>query len=164
MSNQRPPSHSDFCSLNSMAYAPLSEAISSLGCRRNNLSGWFGSWLNCNLWLVLGQWNQLAIHLIQLDITGINCLHAADSGDVQLSEREMTLVSCLWTPESSLHLISPFNWISTESWLRWWYTVGWAISSESVPKMIFSSRFDLFGTNRSCWHVFGRDLLRQEEI
>ncbi len=41
---------------------------------------WLGSWLNCNLWLVLGQWNQLAFQLIQLDITGVHCLNAPDSG------------------------------------------------------------------------------------
>ncbi len=93
---------------------------------------WLGSWLNCNLWLVLGQWNQLAFQLIQLDITGVHCHNADDSGDIQLSERKITWVSCIWTPDSSLHLISPFNWILTETWLRWWYTVGWAISSESI--------------------------------
>ena len=41
---------------------------------------WLGSWLNCNLWLVLGQWNQLGFQLIQLDITGAHCLNAPDSG------------------------------------------------------------------------------------
>ena len=39
-----------------------------------------------------------------------------------------------WTSHSSLNLIRPLNWISTQSWLRRWYTVEWAtcISSESV--------------------------------
>ncbi len=40
----------------------------------------------------------------------------------------------IWSHGSSLNLISPLNWISTDSWLRWWYTVEWAISSESVRK------------------------------
>ena len=92
---------------------------------------WLGSWLNCTFRLVLGQWNQLTFQLIQLDITGVQRLNVAHSGDIQLSEGKITGVSCIWKPESSLHLISPFNWITTESWLRWWYTVGWAISSPS---------------------------------
>ncbi len=79
---------------------------------------WLGSWLNCNPWPVLGQWNQLVFQLIQLDITGVHCPNATDSGDIQLSEQKITWVSCIWTSESSLHLISPLNWISTESWLR----------------------------------------------
>ena len=29
-------------------------------------------------------------------------------------------------------LISPFNWILTESWPKWWYTVELAVSSEGV--------------------------------
>ncbi len=41
---------------------------------------WLGRWLSCNLWLVLGQWNQLAFQLIQLDITRVHCLNAPDSG------------------------------------------------------------------------------------
>ena len=41
-------------------------------------------------------------------------------------------VSFVWTSESSLNLISPFYWISTERWLRWWNTMEWAIFSESV--------------------------------
>ncbi len=93
---------------------------------------WLGSWLNRNFLLVQGQWTQLAFQFIQLDITWFHCLNAADSCDIQLSERKITWVNCIRTPESSLHLISPLNWISTESWLRWWYTVGWAVSSESV--------------------------------
>ncbi len=56
------------------------------------------------------------------------------SGNIQSYQQEITWVSCIWTPEPSLHLISPFNWISTENWLRWLYTVGWAISSESVAE------------------------------
>ncbi len=37
------------------------------------------------------------------------------------------------TPDSSLNLIrSLLNWILTGSWLRWWNTVGWAVSSESA--------------------------------
>ena len=36
-------------------------------------------------------------------------------------------------------VISPLNWISTESWLRCWFTVGWAVSSESVY-IILSAR------------------------
>ncbi len=59
------------------SYHTLSEAIGSLGCRRNSSSG---SWLNCNLWLDLDQLNQLAFQLIQLDITGIHGLNAPDSG------------------------------------------------------------------------------------
>ncbi len=93
---------------------------------------WLGSWLNHNFWLVIGQRAQLAFQLIQLDITWVHCLYVADSGNTQLSGRKISWVTCIGTPESSLHLISPLNCISTETWLRWWFTVGGAVSSESV--------------------------------
>ena len=38
-----------------------------------------------------------------------------------------------------MKLISPLNWISRESWLRCWYTVGWAVSSESALNEHYSS-------------------------
>ncbi len=100
---------------------------------------WLGSWLNRNFWLVLGQRTQLAFQFIQLDITWTHCLYAADSGNTQLSGWKISWVTCIWTPESSLHLISPLNCISTEPWLRWWYTVGWAVSSESVLALEWES-------------------------
>ncbi len=93
---------------------------------------WLGSWLNRNFWLVLGQTAQPAFQFIQLDITWVHCLYVADSGNTKLSGRKISWVTCIRTPVSSLHLISPLNCISTETWLRWWYTVGWAVSSESV--------------------------------
>ncbi len=93
---------------------------------------WLGSWLNCNFWLVLRQRTQLVFQFIQLDITCAHCLFSADSCNTQLSGQKISWVTCIRTPESSLHLISPLNCISTETWLRWWYTVGWAVSSESV--------------------------------
>ena len=91
---------------------------------------WLGSWLNCNLWLVLVSGISLYYSWVSLESTGVHCRN--DSGDIQLSERKITWVSFIWTHQFSLHLISPFNWISTESWPRWWYTVEWAIFSESV--------------------------------
>ncbi len=45
---------------------------------------WLGSWLNCNVWLVLGQWTQLAFQFIQLDITWVQCFNAADWMENQL--------------------------------------------------------------------------------
>ncbi len=69
---------------------------------------WLGSWLNCNLWLVLGQWNQLSLH----------------------------------------HYWMHSLLISTESWLKWWYTVGWAISSESVT--LWDTEITLHPKQGSC--------------
>ncbi len=85
---------------------------------------WLGSWLNRNFWLVLGQRAQLAIQFIQLDITWVHCLYVADSGNTQMSGWKISWVTCIRTPVSSLHLISPLNCISTETWVRRWYTVG----------------------------------------
>ncbi len=96
------------------------------------VSCWLGSWLYRNFWLVLGQRAQLAFQFIQLDITWFHCLYVADSGNTQLSGRKISWVTCIRTPVSSLHLITPLDCISTETWLRWWYTVGWAVSSESA--------------------------------
>ena len=80
---------------------------------------WLSSWLNRNVWLALGQSTQLAFQFIQLDITWVHCRYAADSGNTQLRGRKISWVSCIRTGESSLHLISPFNCISTQTWLRW---------------------------------------------
>ncbi len=106
---------------------------------------WLGSWLNCNFWLVLGQWTQLAFQSSEQKTTWVSYAKTVDSGEIQPSEQKITWLGCIWTPESSLHLTSPLNWLSTETWLRWWYTVGWAISSESAYLQLQS----WYRTNRS---------------
>ncbi len=70
---------------------------------------WLGSWLNCNLWLVLGQWNKLAFRLRTENHLG------------QLHLNTQVFPA----------FIQPIQ-LNIESWLRWWYTVGWPISFESV--------------------------------
>ena len=72
---------------------------------------WLGSWLSRNFWLVLGQRTQLIFQFIQLDITWTYCLYADDSGNTQLSGWKISWVTCIRTPESSLHLIIPLNCI-----------------------------------------------------
>ena len=86
------------------------------------VSCWLGSWLNRNFWLVLGLWTQLAFQPSERKITWVSCINTVDSGDIQPSEWKIIWDSCIWTPGFTLHLIIPLNWISTESWLRWWYT------------------------------------------
>ncbi len=115
----------------------LSEAISSLGCRRNSSSGSMLIRQLTELQLMASSRsvepagisvNSVGYHRSPLSqctsCTWLRCIH--------LSERKIAWVSFIWTPEFSLHLFNPFNWISTETCLRWWYTVGWAIFSESV--------------------------------
>ncbi len=57
-----------------------------------------------------------------------------------ISLQNFTKLTCfnLHSQKQSAHwavdVFSPSNWISTESWLRWLYTVGWAIFSESVDR------------------------------
>ncbi len=51
---------------------------------------------------------------------------------VKSKEWKTSWVRCIWKPDSSLNLISPCTWVLTESWLRRWYTVEWAVSFQSV--------------------------------
>ncbi len=93
---------------------------------------WSSSWLKRNFWPVLRPLTRVYFQFTGRDITWVSCFKTVDSGDIKSREWKMTWVSYIWTPESSLNLISPPNWISTERWLRWWYTVEWAIFSEST--------------------------------
>ncbi len=54
--------------------------------------------------------------------------------------RQLTEVQLLTS--SSLNLTNPLTWISTESWLRQWYTVEWATSSESVHLINIANWFN----------------------
>ncbi len=92
-------------------------------------------WLSS--WPVLRPLTWVYFPFIGLDITWVSCFRTVSPGDIQSREQKITWVSYIWTPESSINLISPPNWISTQRWLRWWYTVGWAISSESVQDESF---------------------------
>ena len=69
----------------------------------------------------------------------ICCIKTMDTGDIQPSEWKVTLVCCIWTPESFLNLTRPLNWILTKSWLRRWYAVGWAVSSECATAVCLNS-------------------------
>ena len=64
--------------------------------------------------------------------TEINKWSQQDGGDTQSSEWKTSWVRCIWKSDSSLNLISPRTWVLTESWLRRWYTVEWAVPSGSV--------------------------------
>ena len=102
---------------------------------------WLGSWLNCTLWLVLGQWNQLVFQLIQLDITGVHCIlgkriyfwknHGKimefDSGirletlDDDIQWGELFLLRVRWVPGSCLShpwiAVSTGPTITSHSWV-----------------------------------------------
>ena len=78
----------------------LSEAIGSLGCRRNSSGGSMlirqlaePQFLTC-----YRTEDSAGIQFIQLDITWVHCLYAADSGNTQLSERKTSWVTCIRTP------------------------------------------------------------------
>ena len=85
---------------------------------------WLGSWLKCNFWPVLRQPPWVYFPFTRLDATWVSSIKTVNSGDVLSCVWEITWVSSVWTPESSLNLIRPLYWISTERWLRWWNSSG----------------------------------------
>ncbi len=76
---------------------------------------WFGSWLKCIFWPVLRLLTQAMFPFTGLDVTWASCITTVDLGAIKSSEQKISWVSYIWTPESSLNLISPLTWISTEA-------------------------------------------------
>ncbi len=76
--------------------------------------------------------------------------NAVNSGDIKPNELQFCspliidlkfslILACTWAANLFLILISPLTWVSTVRWLTWWYTVEWAIISESVGCIYYIS-------------------------
>ena len=108
----------------------LSAAISLMGCRHDSSSGFMliRQLTEQQLWTCYWTVVSAAIPIQWTE----NSWKTVDSRDMQPSEWIFIWASCIWTPKFSLNLISQSNWISTENWLRWWYSLVWGISPKSV--------------------------------
>ncbi len=136
---------------------------------------WLGSWLKCNFWPVLRPLTQVYFTFTGLDITCISCFKTVNSGDIQSRERKITRVSYIWACQSSLDLISPPNWISTQrcwvsyffwEWNEWkwlftmlkmikatvsWF-LGWRIDRWAKKKAAVEKNWQKFWKNWNCSH------------